>query len=62
MKTVYFASKNKYGYTKRQLKIDYDKKTYKVGSFVIRADKTVTNKLISEKIEELKMLGFKEEI
>lgn len=61
MKIAYFASKNKYGYTKRQLKIDYDKKTYKVGSFKIMADKTVTNKLIDEKIEELKMLGFKEE-
>ena len=41
MKIVYFASKNKYGYTKRQLKIDYDKKTYKVGNFVIRADKNI---------------------
>ena len=61
MKIVYFASKNKYGYTKRQLKIDYDKKTYKVGNFVIRADKNITNKLINEKIEELKLLGFKEE-
>lgn len=61
MKVAYFASKNKYGYTKRQLKIDYDKKTYKVGNFVMRADKIITNKLINEKIEELKLLGFKEE-
>ena len=45
-----------------ELKIDYDNKTYKVGNFTIGADKVVTSKLIDEKIEELKMLGFKEEI
>ena len=32
MKTIILGCKNKYGYTKRQLKIDYDNKTYKVGS------------------------------
>ena len=61
MKIMYLCSKNKYGYTKRQLKIDYDNKTYKVGSFTISADKNVSSKLIDEKIEELKILGFKEE-
>ena len=61
MKVAIWCCKNKYGYTKRQLRIDYDNKTYKVGSFTIGSDKTVTSKLIDEKIEELKMLGFKEE-
>ena len=61
MKTIILGCKNKYGYTIKQLKIDYDNKTYKVGSFTISADKNVSSKLIDEKIEELKILGFKEE-
>ena len=61
MKTIILGCKNKYGYTKRQLRIDYDNKTYKVGSFTISADKNVSSKLIDEKIEQLKILGFKEE-
>lgn len=61
MKTIILGCKNKYGYTKRQLRIDYDNKAYKVGSFTISADKNVSSKLIDEKIEELKILGFKEE-
>lgn len=61
MKVAIWACKNKYGYTKRQLRIDYDNKTYKVGSFTMGSDKTVSSKLIDEKIEELKRLGFKEE-
>lgn len=61
MKVAYWGCKNKYGYTKRQLKIDYDSKTYKIGQFTMVADKNVTSKLIDEKIEELKCLGFKEE-
>ena len=61
MKTIILGCKNKYGYTKRQLRIDYDNKTYKVGRFTISADKNVSSKLIDEKIEELKILGFKEE-
>lgn len=60
MKTAIYSCKNKYGYTKRQLKIDYDNRTYKIGNFTIGADKTVTSKLIDEKINELKILGFKE--
>ena len=59
METVIWENKNKYGYTTMQLKIDYDKKTYEVGSFKICADKKVTKRQINEKIEELKMLGFK---
>ena len=61
MKIAVWGCKNKYGYTKRQLRIDYDNKTYKVGSFTMGSDKTVSSKLIDEKIEELKRLGFKEE-
>lgn len=57
----YWGSKNQYGYSVRQLKIDYTNKTYAVGSFKQSVDKKVTNKAISEKIEELKMMGFKEE-
>ena len=57
----YWGSKNQYGYSVRQLKIDYGNKTYAVGSFKQSVDKKVTNKAISEKIEELKALGFKEE-
>lgn len=60
METIFLECKNKYGYTIKQLKIDYDNKTYKVGNFVIKADKVVTKKAINEKIEELKILGFKE--
>lgn len=61
MKTIILGCKNKYGYTIKQLKIDYDNKTYKVGNFVIKADKIITKKAINEKIEELKILGFEEE-
>lgn len=61
METIFLECKNKYGYTIKQLKIDYDNKTYKVGDFVIRADKIITKKAINEKIEELKILGFEEE-
>ena len=62
MEIEFLQCKNKYGYVKRQLRIDYYNKTYKVGIFKIGADKTVANKFINEKIEELKLLGFKEEI
>lgn len=61
MKTIILGCKNKYGCTIKQLKIDYDNKTYKVGDFVIKSDKTITKKAINEKIEELKILGFEEE-
>lgn len=61
MKKMILCAKNKYGYTIRQLLIDYDKKTYKIGNLTIGYDKKVSNKLIDEKIEELKILGFKAE-
>lgn len=60
MEIVYLSCKNKYGYTKKQLKIDYMNKTYKVGNFkIMKANSTA--KAIDEKVEELKKLGFKEE-
>lgn len=57
----YWGSKNKYGYTIRQLKVDYNNKTYAIGSFKQSVDHKVTNKEIDRKIEELKAMGFKEE-
>ena len=39
--------------------IDYENKTYSVGSFkIMKADSTLKN--INEKIKELRKLGFKE--
>lgn len=61
MNKMILCAKNKYGYTTRQLLIDYDNKTYKIGNLTIGYDKKVPNKLIDEKIKELKILGFKEE-
>ena len=57
---VYLSCKNKYGYTKKQLMINFKEKTYKVGNFKIMKANT-TAKKINLKIEELKTLGFKEE-
>lgn len=56
---VYMGSKNQYGYTKRQLMIDYKNKTFQVGQFKISVEK-VTDKAIDRKIQELIKLGFKE--
>jgi hypothetical protein len=52
--------KNQYGYVIKQLKIDYENKTFSIGSFTVGADKTITKKALNEKIEELKKLNFKE--
>ena len=60
MNKTILQCKNKYGYTVKQLLIDYEKKTFSVGSFRIGADKTITKKAITEKIEELRALGFAE--
>lgn len=57
---IYLSCKNKYGYTKKQLKINYKEKTYKVGNFKIMKPNS-TAKGINLKIEELKILGFVEE-
>ena len=60
METAYLSCKNKYGYTIKQLKINYDERTYSVGSFkIMKANSTL--KAINEKIEELKKCGFREE-
>lgn len=57
---IYLSCKNKYGYTKKQLKINYKEKTYKVGNFkIMRANSTA--KEIDKKVEWLKQLGFEEE-
>lgn len=60
METMILGCKNKYGYTVKQLKIDYNNKTYKVGSFVIKADKIITQKEMNKMIETLSFLEFKE--
>ena len=57
---IILQCKNKYGYTIKQLKIDYYNKTYAVGSFTIGADKTITKKTLNKKIEELKKLDFED--
>lgn len=57
----YLQFKNQYNYTVLQLKIDYENKTYKIGQFkILSKQDTVTRKSFFEKIEELKILGFKE--
>lgn len=61
METMILGCKNKYGYTIKQLEIDYNSKTYKVGNFVIKADKIITQKEMNRIIETLSFLGFKEE-
>ena len=52
--------KNNYGYVVLQLRIDYEKKTYKKGSFKIGARNT-TKKEFHNIIENLKKCGFVEE-
>lgn len=60
METVYLSCKNKYGYTIKQLMINYENRTYSVGDFkIMKANSTLKN--INEKIEELKKCGFREE-
>ena len=51
---------NKYGYTIKDLLIDYENKTFKVGDLFHGDATIVTKKFINAKIEELKILGFKE--
>lgn len=54
---VYLSCKNKYGYTIKQLEIDYEHKTYKLGNFkIMKANSTA--KGIDNKIIELNKLGF----
>lgn len=57
---IYLSCKNKYGYTIKQLMINYENRTYSVGDFkIMKANSTLKN--INEKIEELKKCGFREE-
>lgn len=59
MDIKYLSCKNKYGYTVKQLMIDYENRTYSVGSFkIMKANSTLKN--INERIEELKVSGFRE--
>lgn len=59
MDIKYLSCKNKYGYTIKQLMIDYENRTYSVGSFkIMKANSTLKN--INERIEELKASGFRE--
>lgn len=57
---IILQCRNQYGYTIKQLKIDYDNKTYSVGNFSIGADRTVSKKVFNEKIQELELLKFRE--
>lgn len=59
MDIKYLSCKNKYGYTVKQLMIDYENRTYSVGSFkIMKANSILKN--INERIEELKASGFRE--
>lgn len=59
MDIKYLSCKNKYGYTIKQLMIDYENRTYSVGDFkIMKANSTLKN--INERIEELKASGFRE--
>lgn len=55
-----FTCMNKYGYTIKDLLINYEDKTFKVGDLFHGGASIVTKKFLNAKIEELKMLGFKE--
>lgn len=55
-----FTCKNQYGYTIKDLLIDYENKTFKVGDLFFGGTNIVSKKFLNAKIEELKMLGFKE--
>ena len=56
------TSKNKYNYTIKQIIIDYEKKEFLInfGGASKIAKKNSTTKKINEKIEELKILNFKQ--
>lgn len=62
MENNHFQYKNQFGYTINELIIDYGKKTYKIGNFnMFDKGKKITRKAFWEKVEELKLLDFKEE-
>lgn len=55
---VILQCKNKYNYTIKQVRINYENKTFQIGNFTIGADKTLTRKAMNEKLIELKLCGF----
>lgn len=59
MKIQLLTARNKYGYTTKQLRIDWEKKEYQVGNLAIGGEKA-TCKQIDEMIENLKAADFKE--
>lgn len=54
-----YCYKNVYNCTIKQLKVNYDKKTFEIGSFTQTADK-LTRKAFYNLIDELKAYNFKE--
>lgn len=53
-----FTCKNQYGYTIKDLLIDYENKTFKVGNLFFGGATIVSKKFLNAKIDELKLLGF----
>lgn len=57
----YLGAKNQFNVDTIQLKIDYDNKTYSLGQFTCLSKRELTSKKkLYAKVEELKLLGFKE--
>lgn len=55
----YYKIVNKYNYDIIQLKIDYNKKVFQFGQFVLHAE-VLSKKKFYEKVQELKINGFTE--
>lgn len=55
----YYTCVNKYNYQVKQLYINFKERIYCVGSFKQNVN-IITHKALNEKIEELKLLNFKE--
>lgn len=55
-----YSCRNRYGYTIKDLYIDYENKTFKVGNLFFGGCTIVSKKFIDAKIEELKLVGFKQ--
>jgi hypothetical protein len=57
----YYGYRNQFNFDIEQLRIDYEKKTFERGSFThLSKGDYLSRKKYNEKIEELKLLGFKE--
>ena len=60
-KEIIYKSFNKYNYSMKAIKINYNDKTvitYYGGQCPIQYDKKTTTKFINEKIEEMTLFGF----